>query len=222
MKRHKTILVVEDDELLNRLITDTLKTKGYRVLQAHTGDQALSVVDSQDIDLMLLDLDIPNIHGLDLLRQIKQSKLPIIVVSGCSDEDSIVNSYRSGAVYFHEKPIKSSVLLTQIEIELNRTDSAEIVNINGFTFNLQDGLISHEHKEVPITSIESSVIRRMLASHPHFTSKQSLLYQIWGDDSQKSRSAMYTCVSRLRAKMKKAFGRELIESRYSSGLKISP
>ena len=119
-----TVLLVEDEDSLRRVMRDLLEAEGYIVCEARDGSEALEQMDRHNPDVVLLDLNLPNVDGFTVLAQLRSrsqtADLPILVVSARGDEDNEVRSLRLGATDFISKPFRPRALAARIEIALQR------------------------------------------------------------------------------------------------------
>ena len=119
-----TILLVEDEDTLRRVMRDLLEQEGYRICEARDGAEALEQVDRHNPDLVLLDLNLPNVDGYSVLAQLRSRPatmdLPVVVLSARGDEDNEVRVLRLGATDFLTKPFRPRALAARLEATLGR------------------------------------------------------------------------------------------------------
>jgi diguanylate cyclase (GGDEF)-like protein/PAS domain S-box-containing protein len=124
-----TLLIVEDDEKVREVFSMRLKVAGYNIMMAEDGKQALGMIDENHLDLVLLDIEMPGMTGLDVLKIVRQqysaAALPIIMVSGSHSSDAIVKALNLGANDFVPKPIDFPVALARIRTQLSRKRAEE-------------------------------------------------------------------------------------------------
>jgi DNA-binding response OmpR family regulator len=120
----KTIMIVDDSRTIAWIVRETLERQGYNVRCAYSGQEALEWLDRQMPDLVILDVMMPNMDGLEVLAKIKGSPktslIPVIMLTSNSDHDDVLKCYRLGADYYIIKPFKQSELLHGIELVLGR------------------------------------------------------------------------------------------------------
>jgi two-component system KDP operon response regulator KdpE len=125
MNIREKILVIEDEENISHFISTVLNNNGYESVQAHTGNEALSMISSHCPDLVILDLGLPDMDGLDILRQIREwSSLPVIVVSARSHETDKVTALDLGADDYLTKPFGTEELLARVRAAIRHTRTA--------------------------------------------------------------------------------------------------
>ena len=122
-----TILLVEDEDTLRRVMRDLLEQEGYRICEARDGAEALEQVDRHNPDLVLLDLNLPNVDGYSVLAQLRSRPatmdLPVVVLSARGDEDNEVRVLQLGATDFLTKPFRPRALAARLEATLGRRQS---------------------------------------------------------------------------------------------------
>jgi DNA-binding response OmpR family regulator len=120
----KTVMIVDDSRTIAWIVRETLERQGYNVRCAYSGQEALEWLDRQRPDLVILDVMMPNMDGLEVLAKIKGSPktslIPVIMLTANSDHDDVLKGYRLGADYYIIKPFKQSEVLHGIELVLGR------------------------------------------------------------------------------------------------------
>ena len=189
---HKlSILLVEDEKNICDFISTSLSAQDYRISTAHTGKEALPIITSQCPDLILLDLGLPDMDGMEIIRQVRTwSSVPIIVLSARTQEQEKVRALDLGADDYLTKPIGTSELLARIRTALrhsNRlnTDSPlykRPFHAKGLTIDFEKHLVSVDGKDVHLTQIEFKIIS-LLAQN---SGSQSIFPSGWGPTMPKS------------------------------------
>ncbi len=113
----KQILIIDDEPLVRKSLSYHLKKAGFDIIEADSGASAINLVLEYDINLIICDLTLPDINGIELIKKIKNKKkqVPILVLSGCADDEIIDNVIRSGASGYLEKPFLKKNLLSCVE-----------------------------------------------------------------------------------------------------------
>jgi len=189
MKAPRTICVVEDDPAIRRGLVDSLEFAGFRVLACADGASARRTLELSELDLVLLDVVLPGLDGLDYLPELRAARpnLPVILVTARGAEEDRVRGLRTGADDYVVKPFSSSELLARVEAVLRR--SAERPHeVREFSF--AGGRASFERREVvrdggavrTLTERESDLLA-YLARHPgRAIEREELLRRVWGLD----------------------------------------
>ena len=165
---HKlSILLVEDEKNICDFISASLSAQDYRISTAHTGKEALPIITSQCPDLILLDLGLPDMDGMEIIRQVRTwSSVPIIVLSARTQEQEKVRALDLGADDYLTKPIGTSELLARIRTALrhsNRLNTASPLykrpfHAKGLTIDFEKHLVSVDGRDVHLTQIEFKII----------------------------------------------------------------
>jgi sigma-B regulation protein RsbU (phosphoserine phosphatase) len=128
----KKIMIIDDEEAIRKLLSRVLTGSGYDVVTASNGKEALVNLDSVSVDLIMLDMNMPEMDGLQFLRKVRENDLthvPVLIISGDANPDNIVESYKLGVYDFIRKPEKTEVMLKRIE---NGLKIGEMINFNEF------------------------------------------------------------------------------------------
>ena len=177
-----TILVVEDDSSVRSLITTTLKAHGYKFLTAANGEMAVMMASSHNPDIMLLDLGLPDIDGVEVIRRIREwSNLPIIVLSARSEDSDKIEALDQGADDYLTKPFSVDELLARLRVtqrRLNLQASGEVsssVFVNGpLKIDFAAGCVWLNDEELHLTPIEYSCAQCRKGSDPYGDYAKSL------------------------------------------------
>ena len=193
MDNHKkTILIIEDEPDIQDLLKFHLKKEGYNVLTSSDGEIGLKIARKQDPNLILLDLLLPGIKGLDVCRILKSdvntSKINIIMVTALGQEENIVKGLETGADDYVSKPFNMSILLARISAVLRRNTTDGIsyddnVNINGIKIipRLRE-VTAGEQKIIDLTFTEFQILH-LLATHPGWVfTRYQIIDKIRGDN----------------------------------------
>ena len=170
----KVILVVEDEIDILELITFNLERESYIVISAKNGERGLDLAREEKVNLILLDLMLPGIHGLDALRVLKTdsktSKIPIIIISALGQEEDIVNGLETGADDYICKPFSLDILLARVKAVLRRANRVnnefeDIVDLEGIKIVPKTRKIFIDNVVIELTFTEFQILH-LLASHP--------------------------------------------------------
>jgi DNA-binding response OmpR family regulator len=120
----KTVMIVDDSRTIAWILRETLESLGYRVRCAYSGEDALDMIDAQRPDLVILDVMLPHMDGLEVLTRIKGSSetysIPVIMLTANGNSEDVLTGYRLGADYYIIKPFKQSELIHGIQLVLGR------------------------------------------------------------------------------------------------------
>ena len=193
MAQNKNILVVEDDPDIKELISFNLSNQGHQVFEANNGELGIEKAREKLPDLILLDLMLPGIHGLDVCRIIKADQetkdIPIIMVTAMGQEEDIVKGLETGADDYITKPFSIKVLLARVSAVLRRSfeeydqDSDKSLLINGISIKPRLREVRVEDKVIDNLTFSEFQILYLLAGHPGWVfTRYQIIDKIRGDN----------------------------------------
>ena len=203
------ILVVDDETSVTELIGYNLEKAHYEVLVAHDGEAALQIAQEQKPDLILLDLMLPKIDGLDVCRELrKTSQVPIIMVTARGEEADRVIGLELGADDYLCKPFSMRELMARIKAVLRRNQKEITDNPKAAILSGPSGLVLDEDSRMvaindiplPLTRLEFDLIQHLVLNSGRVLSREQLLSQAWGYDFVGGVRAVDSAVKRLRKK----------------------
>ncbi len=187
------ILVVDDEPQITRVLRTSLNAQGYEIRVANDGEAALEIVKDFAPDLVITDLAMPNMNGIELCRRLrKMSQVPILILSVRGEERSKIEALDSGADDYVTKPFSTGELLARIRAALRRsppTTSASQVKIDlgDFHIDLDAHSITVAAREVRLTPKEFDVLVYM-AQHPRkVLTHRSILNAVWGGNQRRAK-----------------------------------
>lgn len=189
MDKKELILIVEDEEGISKFITAILTSNQYRTFRTDRGEEALSITASQVPDLILLDLGLPDIDGLEVLQSLRQwTEIPIIVVSARSHEREKVEALDLGADDYMTKPFGSSELLARIRTAIRHGQRRDIGNRNAmnvytvgeFAIDYEKRLVTIRNQAVHLTPNEYKIIVLLSKHAGKVLTHDYLIKQVWG------------------------------------------
>jgi two-component system, OmpR family, KDP operon response regulator KdpE len=201
------ILVVDDEPQIRRVMRTTLVSQGYEVSDARTGDDALDLIRGEKYDLVLLDVNMPGISGLETCREIRLgSDLPIIMLTVRDAERDKVQALDAGADGYLTKPFSVSELLARIRAVLRRTSfpagiEKKQLKLGDIEIDFETRRITSEGKQLRLTTKEFDLLS-YLAVHANKTiTHRELLKEVWGPDYGGEQEYLRVFVNRLRKKI---------------------
>ena len=205
----RNILVVDDEAQITRVLKTTLSAQGYGIRTAADGMQALLEMKSWPPDLVITDLRMPNMDGLELCRQIRrQSRIPIIVLSVKGEETIKVEALDAGADDYVTKPFSVNELLARVRAALRRTytdeqSETDVIDVGDFHIDIPGRRVDVRNQEVHLTPKEFDVLVH-LARHPdRVVTHRALLAAVWGPNSVEQTEYLRVCVGHLRKKLER-------------------
>jgi len=216
MSKTPRILIVDDDETTLDLLSMQLQSEGYQVETASGGAEALEFIRRQVPDLILLDLLMPGIDGLEVCRSVRAfSDVPIIVLSAVGLEDKKVEALDLGADDYLTKPIGVRELKARVRGSLRRRSSKEraaagkVIRIGDLRLAFLQRQVTVAGREVHLTPIEYELLSELARQRGRIVSHADLLIRGWGPGYQESRNYLHVYMGRLRRKISQAKGVEL-------------
>jgi two-component system KDP operon response regulator KdpE len=180
------ILIVEDDALLVKFLRATLSASGFAVDVAPDGAKAIASLSSHAVDLVLLDLGLPEIGGLDVLRQLRAwSNVPVLVLSAHDQQDEKVEALDLGADDYLTKPFGVPELLARVRAMLRRldrtvADSVPRVIVGDLTIDLPSRRVERGGRPIHLTLTEWRVLHELVVARPRTVPHRLLLERVWG------------------------------------------
>ena len=205
----RNILVVDDEAQITRVLKTTLSAQGYGIRTATDGMQALLEMKSWAPDLVITDLRMPNMDGLELCRQIrKESRIPIIVLSVKGEETIKIEALDAGADDYVTKPFSVNELLARVRAALRRTytdeqSETDVIDVGDFHIDIPGRRVDVRNQEIHLTPKEFDVLVH-LARHPdRVVTHRALLAAVWGPNSVEQTEYLRVCVGHLRKKLER-------------------
>lgn len=208
MNTNPLILVVEDDKAVRNLIATTLEMQNYPFVTAETGQAALLAATTQNPSLMILDLGLPDMDGVDIIRRVRSwSQMPIIVVSARSEDADKIGALDAGADDYLVKPFATSELLARLRASLRRLQyntapAASNVYTNGLLrLEYDAGLVFVNGKEVHLTPNEYRLLCVLAQNTGKVLTHNFLLKEVWGSTLSTDAPSLRVFMATLRKKI---------------------
>ena len=206
------ILVVDDEAPIRRSLKVNLESRGYKVDTAETGDKAISAFENRRPDLLILDLLMPGMGGIDVVRKLRAvSTLPIIVVSAIGEEAQKVQALELGADDYITKPFGMEELFARIRSLLRRaagaTSAAPVFAAGDLLVNFDRREVSLEGQLVKLTPTEYDLLKYMIEHAGKVLTHRMLLQEVWGQAYVDQAQYLRVFIGQLRKKIEKHPGR---------------
>ena len=201
------ILVVDDEAPLRRALTTSLEARGFGVVQATSGEQAVVLAADRHCDLMVLDLGLGDLEGLEVLQRIRAfSTMPVIVLTARHTQGDKVALLDAGADDYVTKPFDTEELLARIRAALRRrTDDTGAVpsrvELDGVVVDVARRLVTVDGERVPLTRTELALLEVMVTHPGRLLTHDFLLRQVWGPGYGQESNYLRTYVGQLRKKL---------------------
>jgi DNA-binding response OmpR family regulator len=213
------ILVVEDESKIARFLELELKHEGYEVELAFDGRDGLEKASKQDIDLVILDLMLPLLSGIEVLRRIrKSSDLPVIMLTAKDDVSDKVVGLDSGADDYVTKPFAIEELLARIRVALKRNGTGkkknedEVLTAGELILNKTSHMVTFNGEEVPLSKKEYDLLEYMMENSGIVLSREKLIEKVWGYDYYGDTNVTDVYIRYIRAKIDQKYNRSYIRT----------
>ncbi len=230
MNENISILIVEDDNSINTLLARIMEKKGYNVVQAYSGTEAMLHIETKDFQLVIMDLMLPGITGEELIKNIRRTKeMPVIVISAKIDKKNKVELLNLGADDYITKPFDIEEVSARIYSNLRRYMKFNNNNDENQNLVYKDIILNKETKEVCVnnksvtfTAREFRILELLLTHPKKVFSKSNLFESIWGEEYLRDDNTVNVHMSNLRNKLQKANPKEeYIETIWGMGYKMT-
>ncbi len=198
------ILIVEDEKNMQEIIAEFMKRGGHICFTADDGVDALMILKSNPIDLMILDIMMPHLDGFSVCKVAREmSNLPIIMLTAKGGEDNKLKGYDYGADDYMTKPFSPKVLLAKVNALLRRSNAAsfEIVSAGKITLQPAAHKVYLEGREITLTHKEYELLSFLMANPGQIFSREQLLSRVWGYDFEGTTRTVDTHIKTLRQKL---------------------
>ena len=213
------ILIVEDDMNLNRGIGIALEELADEIFSAHSIGDAKEIVAGESVDLMVLDLNLPDGDGLDFIKYLRDSKnsFPIVILSARSLESDMIVGLKLGADDYLVKPFSLMVLKEKIRAIMKRikNDDDYIYSDEHMNFNFDTLVFTVDGLEIELSKTEIKILQKLIANANTIVKREALIESVWGNDGEfVDTNALSVAINRLRNKI---VYKERIDNEYGVG-----
>lgn len=197
------ILLLEDDIILSEIISEYLEKNNFIVFTVYNGLDAIELTYSKDIDLLILDINVPNINGLEITNKLRKEgyKIPIIFVTSSIHIEDLQKAYKFGGNDFIRKPFSLEELLIRINYIRDNflINSTEVIKLTDkIKFNLYDMSIQKENETIFLPKKEAEILKFFLLNKNRIISIEELIINIWEYDAEPSISTIRTYIKNIR------------------------
>ncbi len=199
-----SIMVIDDDQHLAEMLSIVLNGAGYEVDLVGSGDMAYEVFQSQDPDLVLLDVMLPGKDGVEVCREIRTtSMVPIVMLTAKSDTTDVIAGLEAGADDYMVKPFTEGELLARIKARLRRQNivDGQTLSIGDVVIDLTGHKVKKNSKEIPLTRLEFDLLVALVKEPGRVFTREDLLSEVWGYRPATDTRLVNVHVQRLRAKV---------------------
>lgn len=207
----ENILIVEDDKSISKLIKYNLEKEGFRCTVSFDGEEAMDILGKNLVDLIILDIMLPGIDGLEVCRRVKQDKklsnVPIIMLTAKGEEVDKVVGFELGADDYIVKPFSPRELILRIKAILKRIKSGEIekdlLEYGKLMVDLSKHKVTIDKKEVELTNMEFKLLVILMQRAGRVQTREKLLDDVWDIATEITTRTVDTHIKRLREKLGK-------------------
>ena len=221
------ILVVEDDPTVRNLITTTLKSNDYRYITAFNGEAAIMAATTQQPDIVLLDLGLPDLDGVEIIRRIRTwSQMPIIVISARSEDSDKVSALDAGADDYLTKPFSVTELLARLRVAQRRISAVvakagdSVFRNRNLTIDYGAGCVFLNGEELKLTPTEYKLLCLLAKDAGKVLTHTHLTNNIWGSSWESDMASLRVHMATLRKKIEKDQDTQYIQTHIGIGYRM--
>lgn len=203
-----TILIVDDEQRMRKLIKDFLTAKGFSIIEAEDGEKALEIFEKQKskINLIILDVMMPKLDGWSVLRQIRQeSKVPIIMLTARGEEQDELFGFELGVDEYISKPFSPKILVARVEAILKRTSqvSSEVKEYAGIEIDKEGRTVKVDGKTIELSLREYELLVYLIENENIALSRDKILNNVWNYDYYGDSRTIDSHIKKIRHKLGK-------------------
>lgn len=198
------ILLIEDDRPLNKAISIYFKKEKFHVISCYCGQEALNTLLQNNLDLIILDINLPDLSGFDLIKQIKiiNSNIPILILSACDLDSDILHGFNLGAEDYVTKPFNIEILHKKINVILKRNTKNTFYKDNHLFFDKNISKLVIDNQEIKLTPLEFKLLSLFLENQNQILLKETIIEKIWdSNENYVDEHTLLVNISRLRNKI---------------------
>jgi DNA-binding response OmpR family regulator len=200
-----TVLIVEDDPALLRGLTDNFRLRGYQVRSAADGRSGLAQALAEPLDLLVLDVMLPQLNGYEVCQKLRLQKIPvpIIMLTAKGEEKDVVEGLDLGADDYMTKPFSIRELLARANALRRRHGAAEetVIQIGAAELDLASHKLTRDRREIPLTSKEFRLLEYFLSRRNRALTRSDIIDHVWGRSIIVSGRSVDRCIATLRSKI---------------------
>jgi len=206
MAQRKTLLIVDDDADLRGAIAEQLQAEGFAAVEAATAKAGVEAARAQKPDLILLDVDLPDMDGRDACQEMRRLGVsaPVIMLTAAAADDDTVRGLDAGANDYVTKPYKFAVLLARIRAQLRSHEHSEgaVFRLGAYEFRPSAKmLLDAQQRKIRLTEKETNILKYLYRAGEKPVSREELLAEVWGYNAGVTTHTLETHVYRLRQKI---------------------
>jgi DNA-binding response OmpR family regulator len=227
MPQRKTLLIVDDDADLRGAVAEQLQAEDFTALEAPTAQEGIRMAQEQRPDLILLDVDLPDMDGRQACREMRARGVvaPVIMLTAASADEDTVEGLDAGANDYVTKPYRFAVLLARIRAQLRSHEHSEgaVFRLGAYEFRPAAKMLVDEHgKKIRLTEKETNILKYLYRAGEKPVSREELLAEVWGYNAGVTTHTLETHVYRLRQKIESDPANARLLLTEQGGYKLAP
>ena len=227
MAQKKTILIVDDDDDLRALLSEQLAAEGFEASTAVNGLKGVEAATASRPDLILMDLDLPDINGREASRRLRAAGVmsPIVMLTAAAGDDDTIRGLEAGAGDYVTKPFKFSLLLARIRAQLRAHEQSEDATFTIGPYSFQPAnklLVDDKGRRLRLTDKEANILKFLYRAGDKPVSREVLLAEVWGYNAGVTTHTLETHVYRLRQKIEPDPAKAKLLLTEAGGYRLAP
>ena len=199
-------LVIDDEPQIQRLLTITLEGNGYRVTTTGTGQEGLAAIARHRHDIIILDLGLPDVNGVLVLKQLREwTQTPVVILTVLDEEADKIEALDSGADDYVTKPFNTGELLARLRAALRRADKGKleepVFHAGGLSVDFASRRVSRDGQPIKLTATEYALLRLFVQHAGKVLTHRHILCEIWGPQHEQQTQYLRVYMTRLRDKL---------------------
>jgi len=227
MAQRKTLLIVDDDDDLRGAVAEQLQAEDFRAIEAPTAGDGIRLAQEHRPDLILLDVDLPDMDGRDACREMRRLGVaaPVIMLTAAAEDEDTIRGLDSGANDYVTKPYKFAVLLARIRAQLRSHEHSEgaVFRLGAYEFRPANKiLVDGQQRKIRLTEKETNILKYLYRAGEKPVSREELLAEVWGYNAGVTTHTLETHVYRLRQKIEPDPANARLLLTEAGGYKLAP
>ncbi len=224
------ILVADDEKEIRDLLEIYLLNEGYKVIKAQDGKEALDIIEKEEIDLLVLDIMMPKVDGIEVCKTVRKTKnTPILMLSAKSEDMDKIQGLMTGADDYMTKPFNpleftvrvKALLRRSYYLNTNTTEESNLINVGSLIIDKTKHKVVSDGKEISLTAREFDILYLMASNKGRVFSSEEIFEKVWKEKYFQSNNTVMVHISRLRDKLDKCLnGEKIIHTVWGVGYKI--
>jgi DNA-binding response OmpR family regulator len=227
MAQRKTLLIVDDDDDLRGAVAEQLQAEDFRAIEAPTARAGIGLAQEHRPDLILLDVDLPDMDGRDACREMRRLGVaaPVIMLTAAAEDEDTIRGLDAGANDYVTKPYKFAVLLARIRAQLRSHEHSEgaVFRLGAYEFRPANKiLVDGQQRKIRLTEKETNILKYLYRAGEKPVSREELLAEVWGYNAGVTTHTLETHVYRLRQKIEPDPANARLLLTEAGGYKLAP